>query len=324
MNIFIKIFLSLIIIGTLCSCQNSKPTATIGIVVPLEHTAMKEIITGYTETLKKLYDKPVTIDVENAQNDVNMQRAIIQKMRDASYSLIVPIGVDATEMTLSIAKHQNVVSLASDISDADRHELDECNVAVVHDDISVKQLLSFIHATYPQLTQLTLVHSAANKVLPEVDKTVEAGKDLGITIHHLMISSLPELYSAATSIPADAQGIFILKDHMIVSGISTLAKIAADKHIPLITSDQGSVQNGAAFAVGVHEREIGVQGAKLSAAILKGRAACELPIVEMNNLTVFINQKALQDEKQALGPLLKNAKQFAYKIEMTAPLTSGA
>ena len=41
-----------------------------------------------------------------------------------------------------------------------------------------------------------------------------------------MVSSLPELYSATQSLPKNAQGIFILKDSLIVSGISTLAKAA--------------------------------------------------------------------------------------------------
>ncbi len=325
MKIFSKVFLFFFFIIILTSCDKpSSSTVTIGIIQPLEHTAMAEIVAGYTETLKKLYDKPVIIKVRNAQNDANMQRAIIQQMRDANYSLIVPIGVDTSEMTLAMTRNQSVVSLASDLSDADRKKLKNCRVAVVHDEISTKQLLAFIHAVYPQLTQLTLIHSSANKVLPQVDEAIAAGKMFGITIHHMMISSLPELYTTANALDKDSQGIFILKDSLIVSGIGTLAKIAANKHIPLITSDQGSVQNGAGFALGVHEREIGVQGAILSVAILKGKSVCDLPIVEMKHLTVFINQKSLQSEYQSLDLLIKAAKQFSYQSEMINTISSGA
>ena len=312
---------SLILVSILCAalsgCGKSEQptTVTLGIIEPLEHTAMAEIVGGFTDTLKKIYPKPVTIKVENAQNDANLQRAIIQKMHDGNYTMILPIGVGATQMTLSMVRNIPVVSLASDLTEADRKKLNPCNVAIVHDEISSKQLIDFIHAVYPKITHLTLIHSSADKIFPQVDETIAAGKADGITINHVMVSSLPELTTAVASLPADTQGIFILKDNLIVSGIPTLAKAASEKHIPLITSDQGSVQGGAAFALGVHEREIGVQGAKLAAAVLSGKNICDLPIVSMENLTVFINQDALKKESQEMAPITAAANQLHYKTE---------
>jgi putative ABC transport system substrate-binding protein len=319
MNFYTKLCIIIFSIISLSSCEqhaSSKDSVTIGIIEPLEHTAMNQIVAGYTETLKKLYNKPVTIKVENAQNDANLERAIIQKMRDENYTLIVPIGVGATQMTLAMAHTQPVVSLASDLSDADRNKLNPCHVAVVHDEISAEQLLAFIHVIYPDITAITLIHSAADKVFPEVKDAIAAGKKYGISVKPKMVATLPELYSTAQSLPADTQGIFVLKDSLIVSGISTLQKIAAQKHIPLITSDEGSVQDGAGMALGVHEREIGVEGAKLSAAILNGKTACELPIVGMANLTVFINKKSLNDEAQSLPPVMDAAAKFNYNTDL--------
>lgn len=317
MRFFNKTIIVLCCIAALSGCQQDKtPTVTIGIIEPLEHTAMNEIVAGFSETLKTLYNKPVKIKIENAQNDANIQRAIIQKMRDMNYDMVVPIGVGATEMSLSMVHAQPVVSLASDLSDKDRKKQNPCHAAVVHDEISSKQLIEFIHDAYPKITQLTLIHSSADKVLPQVKETIDAGRLYGININHKMVSSLPELYSTTQALPDGTQGIFILKDSLIVSGISTLAKAAAEKNIPLITSDQGSIQDGAGFALGVHEKEIGVEGAKLAAAVLNGRRICELPIVGMKNLTVFINQKSLQQEGQSIASILKSAKRFSYNTEI--------
>lgn len=289
---------------------------TIGIIEPLEHKAMDEIVDGFSKTLHEQYHQPVIIKIENAQNDANLQRAIIQKLRDAKYTMIVPIGVGATQMTLAMVHQQNVISLASDLSEQDRKKLAHCQVAVVHDEISSQQLLSFIHAAYPKITELTLIHSSADKVFPEVKETIAAGKMLGINIHPIMVSSLPELYTATQSLPSNAQGIFILKDSLIVSGISTLAKTAEKHHIPLITSDEGSVENGAALALGVHEREIGVQGAKLAAAVLQGKSACDLPVVSMNNLTVFMNKQAMQQEGVNIKNIIDAANKSNYQVEV--------
>jgi putative ABC transport system substrate-binding protein len=314
--------LTAVLVLTGCQQNNPKNEVTIGIIEPLQHKAMDEIVAGYTDTLTKEYGKSFVIKIENAQNDANLERAIVQKMASANYTIIAPIGVAATQMTLSMVHNTPVVSLASDLSDAERQKLKPCNVAVVHDEISEVQSMAFIHAMYPKLTQLTLIHSSADKVLPQMQATIAAGKKYGITVHHLMVNTLAEMYTVANAIPANSQGIFILKDNMIVSGIGTLAKVAKDKHIPLITSDQGSVQGGAAIALGVHEREIGVQGAMLTAQILKGKSACSLPIVSMSNLTVFINPTAMAAEQQNTQAIATAAKQAGYNVEMVQQASS--
>jgi putative ABC transport system substrate-binding protein len=229
--------------------------------------------------------------------------------------MIVPIGVAATEMSVAMVKQQPIVSLASDFSDADRKKLNPCNIVAVHDEISPQQELKFIHAVYPQLKNIVLVHSADDKMFPEVKATQDAAAQYGFNFKHVMVQTLPDMYSVAQSIPQDTQAIFVLKDNLIVSGIDTLAKLAAQRHIPLITSDQGSVQAGAGFALGVHEKQIGIEGGKLAAQILAGKDACSLPIVDMTNLSVFVNQKALQASGQSVAPINAAAKQLNYTVE---------
>lgn len=318
MKTFLKLTILLFSLTILTACHSEKSSAPkIGIVVPLEHTAMKEIVAGFSETLTNLYHQPVEIKVANAQSDNNLQRAIIQQMRDENYTMIVPIGTGATEMSLAMIKDKPVVSLAAEISEHDRQARKNCNIALVRDEISSKKIIAFIHTVYPNITDMTLIHSSADKVFPEVNETIAAGKQYNITVHHIMASSLPELTSITQSIPSQTQAIFILKDSLIVSGISTLANAAHSRHIPLITSDQGSVQDGAGFALGVHEKQIGVEGAKLAAEVLMGKSACTLPIAEMKNLTVFINQSALSQESQNIKTVRDAAAKLNYAVEIT-------
>ena len=164
----IQAILVLVFTFSLLGCNQSTPKTTIGIIEPLEHTAMDKIVAGFTETLKGMTTKPINIKVENAQNDANLQRAIIQKMHDTDYAIIVPIGTGATQMTLAMVHDKPVVSLAASLSEADRKKLKVCNTVVVHDEIPEEKSIQFIHTVYPTLTKLTLVHSAADKVFPEV------------------------------------------------------------------------------------------------------------------------------------------------------------
>jgi putative ABC transport system substrate-binding protein len=317
MKSLLKLFLIAFCVSVLVACKPHRPEqTTVGIVLPLEHAALQEIVAGFSETLSKLYNKPIVIKVSNAQGDANIQRAIIQQMRDENFDLIVPVATNPTQMAMSMVQKQPLLGLAADLPDSERHKKPNCNIAIVHDEIPPQQLVSFIHAVYPKMKNLVLIHSTSDKIYPDVKASVEEGKKYGMTIKPIMVATLPDLYSSAQSLPENTQAIFVLKDNLIVSGIGTLTKLAKSKHIPLITSDQGSVQGGASFALGVHEKQIGIEGAKLAVAILQGANACSLPTVEMTSLTVFLNPHALEDQDKNAEPIVAAAKKLKYRVEI--------
>lgn len=317
MNFIFKLTVILMVICGLFACsQESTPKKSIGIVLPLEHKALQEIVAGFTEELQRIYHQPVRIKIMNAEGDTNLQRAIIQQMHDQNYSLIVPIATGVTQMTAAMVHDRPIVSLAADFSETDRHKMKPCNIAVIQDDVPPQHILEFIHNAYPQLTKITLIHSTSDKIFPDVKAAVVAGKKYGIEIKPLMVATLPELVSATQTLSSDSQALFILKDNLIASGIATLIKTANHMKIPLFTSDNGTVEAGAGIALGVHERQIGEEGAKLAAAVLSGKPVETLPIVKMQRLTVFVNKDALQQEGQALATIAEAAKKLNYHIEI--------
>lgn len=294
----------------------AQPVKKVAIVIPIEIKAMDEIIESFEKDLQAQYSGPITFKVANAQGDMNLEHAAIASLRDQHYDIIATVGTDAAAMALSMVKTTPILSLASDLSDAQRKKLNPCNVAVVHDEISSEDQLTFIHQAFPDIKNIVLIHSAADKVFPEIEAAKIAGKKLGITITPMMAATLPELQTVANNIPSNTQAIYILKDMQIVSGTPQLAKIAQSRKIPLISSDDGSVKNGAGFALGVHENQIGVNGALLAADILKGKNACDLPISEMRDLTVFLNPKAMENFGVPDKTIQSTARKMNYQIEI--------
>lgn len=319
MKSILKFILPLFMVFTFSACQQQEPNKIkVGIIVPVEHQALQEIVAGFSETLREIYHQPLQIKVMNAQGDANLQRAIIQQMRDQNFTLIAPVATGVTQMTASMVKNQPIVGLAADFSNSDRNKLNPCNITVVQDEIPPKKLIHFLHAVYPEIKHLTLLHSTSDKIFPDVKATINAGKKLGIEVKPIMVATLPELVSATQALPEETQGIFILKDNLMASGIATLVKTANEKHILLFTSDQGTVEEGAGISLGVHERAIGEEGAKLAAAILNGKNACDLPITKMKNLTVFVNKKALELQRQSTALIDIAAKELDYTVELVS------
>ena len=318
MNALIKVLIALILVVVVNSSvlANTASVPKIGIVLPLEHPAMQEIVDGFEFGLKANYPHPVSIHVENAQNDLNLQRAIISQFRDQHDDLIVPIGTSTTQMTAMIAKQQSIVALAADDASLEAERNAASHVAMVHDEINSLQALSFLHQAYPALTRIALIHSASDKIFPEVQQAILDGKKEGIEVKPIMVSTLPDLYATLKSLPKDTQAIFILKDGLMASGATNIAQEAMVRHILFMASDQDSVKAGAHFALGVYERHIGEEGGRLAAEILSGQSPGSLPIVHMTKLTVFVNQHSFQTIDQAILPIVSAAATSHYPTQV--------
>ena len=318
MNALMKVLIALILVAVVNSSvlANTASVPKIGIVLPLEHPAMQEIVDGFELGLKANYPHPVSIHVENAQNDLNLQRAIISQFRDQHDDLIVPIGTSTTQMTAMIAKQQSIVALAADDTSLEAERNAASHVAMVHDEINSLQALSFLHQAYPALTRITLIHSASDKIFPEVQQAILDGKKEGIEVKPIMVTTLPDLYAALKNLPKDTQAIFILKDGLMASGATNIAQEAMVRHILFMASDQDSVKAGAHFALGVYERQIGEEGGRLVAEILSGQSPGSLPIVHMTKLTVFVNQHSFQAIDQAISPIVSAAATSHYPTQV--------
>ena len=296
---------------SLTACKNGSTSTTktinqanpieVGIIIPIEHPAMDEITKGFENTLSATLNKPIEYTVMRAQGDINLQRSmILQLQQNPNITLLAPIATQTTEMTAAMVEDKPIVGIAALLPDSVRQK---SQLALVNDEITPTQIIHFIHAIYPNKTHFALVYHNDDKIQAQADEAVAAGQKLGITIDKRMISVLPDLYSVAQSLPPQTEGIIILKDVTVASGIATLANVADKKHIPLISADDGTVQNGSGFALGVKEYQIGVESAKVAAKILQGTPASQIPVVSMTQLSVFINPQALQMQNQDMAAI---------------------
>lgn len=317
MNRGIKYFLlfALALIIAACTNDSSNNVKKIGIIVPLQNQSLHEIVAGFKSELQAAQPGKFVIKVANAQGDMNLQRAIIQQFKDEHFDLVVPIGTQATEATLSMVRAIPLIGLATNFNPSDSKKMaaGRKNMVLVHDEIPPVKILSFIHAAFPKIKKLVLIHSGTEKIYPDVQTAIQNGKQFNIEVTPLMATTLNDLYVIGKTIPSDTQAILILKDILIASGITTLAHTANKLHVPLITADEGSVRDGAALALGVPEAKIGKVGANFVTALLS-KQALQRSSVDIEDLTVFISQKHLQTEQVDDEHIKMAAKNHHYPV----------
>ncbi len=293
MKVFYKLILVFIVsIFSVAYAGNDSKIVKIGVVAPIQHPAMSKIIDGFVSQLNKTYKNRVHIDVQNAMGDVNMLRAILQKFKLANYDVIAPIGVVATNMSAALIKDKIIIGLAADSSEG---KSKNCMVHAVLDEIDNKTMLHFIRASYPKFSNLMLVYSNTDKVLPQAKDFINQASKLNIKVTSVMVNTVADIASNVAPVVSanHPSAILVLKDTLVVSGVSFLVNLSQKNQIPLIVSDEGSVQTGAGIGLGVKENQIGIDGALLLKDILDTSDICEIEDKNMDKLTVFINRNDL-------------------------------
>lgn len=297
------------------SPTSSAKTASIGIILPIEHAALKEIVAGFEKSLRQNYHQPVIFKLQNAHGDLKLQRNIIDLYIGQKVDIFVPVGTPATRMTLSLVKKHPIVSLAAQFTEADRLKRNPRNITGVLDEIGAKKKLEMLTQVIPNLKKLTVIfHSGNEKNFDEYKELEKYSEKAGIKLQQLLIQNLPELETVAKGVSQDSQAILVFKDHLVASGIRLLVPIAESKGIPLVSSDEGTVLEGAAFALGVTERAIGEEGGKLAAQVLQGTAIETMPIQTLQKLTLFYNPAALTKQKVELSKLKSFATHNHYEL----------
>lgn len=291
-------------------------TTTIGIVVPIELPAMKQIVSGFEDTMTKESKTPVKFIVKNAQGDANIERSIMQQFSGNTVDIVAPIGTDASQMAISMIRNKPIIGIAADHLKENAIKANNLNVTGVNSQTPPVLRFQLIHQVLPQLKKITIVYSTDARIFTQLQQVIaQANKD-HIAVQKLMVSQLSDLYTLGQHIDADSQSIFILKDELVVSGINTLLQQAQAKKIPIIASDDGSVQKGAAFALGVSEYQTGVSAAKVTLKIMNGEKAQNMPVHMMQHYFVFLNPKSAATQNINPETVKKAAEKLHYHLEI--------
>lgn len=273
----------------------------IGIVAPMIHSAMDSIYEGVLEASKQIKDCRVIY--KNAMGDLNTQRAIIKQFNSLNADIIMPIGTGAMLMSLKESKEAHIIGLAANVSDKDMGQ----NAINVLDEIPLEKHLAIISKVIPKLEKFTVIYSPAEKIYPEIENLKQLAQQKSLTVQFLQAERLSDLYSISKAIDDNSQAIFILKDHLIVSGIEGIVKEAKKKSIAVFTSDEGSVASGACLALGVCEKDIGIAGGKLAKNLLENKDGQSKQNVAIENHKLFVNEAS--------------CKEFAIKLEFINKLS---
>ena len=293
--------------------ENAENTAfKIGVLQLVEHPSLNLAYEGFVEGLKEngLVDgENIKIDFQNASGDQTNCISIADKLVNGGSDLILAIATPAAQAVAS--KTSTVPVLCTAVTDFEAAKLIEKNISGTSDMAPVENEMKLIRELFPEAKTVAMLYSSseANSKL-QVDMAKEACKALGLEAVDKTVSNTNDLNQIVQSLQGKCDVIWVPTDNTVVSGMATVTMIATELGIPVVASEENSVQNGALAAHSLDYFELGKQTAVQAAKILKdGVSPNELPVEFLKETRLCYNGKTAQ----ALG--LELSEEFLAKAE---------
>ena len=249
---------------------NSKQVA---IISPAIHPSLEKIEKGVTTALEKYLPGTKTI-LMNANGKKTLMLAQVQEALSHNPDAIVTIGAQATQLTRETLKKRNlkIPHVFTAVSSPDRLGISyqERELTGIEEKPDYSLTAEILHHLAPQLTSLLLVYNPTegNSLDQERAHLETALQKYGIQLTPLEVFQTNEITGKTKNLIASYQGVIILKDNSVVSGIDALIKVCEQYGKLLIAHDLDSGDKGAALSFGVFEEAYGSEAGKIVAEAL--------------------------------------------------------
>ena len=267
---------------------------TIGVVQIVEHTSLNTIRDSFLDEMNVLgYDEDC-FELQSAGGDESTLNTIVQKFVSDDKDCIVAIATPSAQVAAKYEDQLPVVfSAVSDPIDAGLLKdpsAPERNITGTSDEVQVDQILDLALQIQPDMKTIGVLYSSSEansaSYLEQLEKLCE---EKGLKLVKRSITAVSDLQSAAQSLSADVEAIFVPNDNTIAGSMPILVKTAKEKKTPVYAGADSMVQDGAFATVGIDYEELGRETARMVDQVLKGKAICDIPVkVFKDDLNIYI------------------------------------
>ena len=278
----------------------------IGIIQLVEHPALDANYRGFVDGLAEAgYEngKNISIDYQNAQNEQANCATIAQKFINDQDDLIFAIATPAAQAVANLTK--NIPVVVSSVTDPESAKLVKSNakpgtnVTGTSDLTPCEAQIGLLKKIVPDAKTVGMLYcSNEQNSFFQIAIAKAACDKIGLSYIDATVSNSNELQQVVQSLVGKVDAIYTPTDNMIAAGMATVAQVANQNKIPVISGEAGMVQSGALATYGIDYYELGKQTAKMAVEIIRdGKNPAEMPIQYLENCTLAVNEST----RDALG-----------------------
>ncbi len=255
----------------------------IGIAKIMFHPALNDVEQGIVDVITES-KLPVSIDLQNANGDINTAASIANKFKAEGADITVGIATPIAVALANAIEDKPVVfsAITDPISAGLVESMDKGykNITGASDAVPVDAQLKAFQAIVPFKKLGFIYTSSESNSVSLADQTEKACDAMGIEFIPATISNTSEIKQAAESLIGRVDAFYVVTDNTLVSGVSALASTAAANDVPVFSSDISSSRDGGILmALGFNYYNVGRATGEIVVDIINGKNPADMPVV---------------------------------------------
>ncbi len=293
---------SLVMMIVLAGCGETvkEEVINIGINQLVEFDALDQCREGFIQALEDngySDGKNIKLDYQNAQGEMNIAQTISKKFASEKKDLIFAIATPSAQASYNATKEIPIlISAVTDpvkagiVKSMDRPDT---NVSGTSDYLPVEKQLDLMKKLLPNVKKIGVLYntSEVNSEV-QVDELKKTATEYEIIT--LGITSTNEVNNAINSLVKKIDVLFVPTDNLVVSSLPIIVRSTLQAKIPIIASEQGSVELGALATAGINYYKLGYETGKMAVEVLKGTGISNMPLKISEETDIFINEDTLK------------------------------
>jgi ABC-type uncharacterized transport system substrate-binding protein len=273
--------------------------------------------------------KNLEIRGAHAQAEIANIPSILQNFDSSEVDLVLPMSTPVISGAIGFVKHKPVVftycadPIAAGAGASFTNHLP--NVTGIGSFPPVQAMVDSIKQTMPGIRSIGTIYNAseANSV-----KVISVARELfakaGIKLEEVTVSTSADVLQAALALAArKVEALYMSGDNTVAQGWNAVFRVARDSKLPLFVDDPATQGLGPIVCVGVDYYQSGYAVAKPVARVLLGESPAGIPIENVMEKKVFLDENLALQLGLTFPPELKAeaAKQKSTTLTNAATTT---
>lgn len=282
----------------------------VSITAIVDHPALDAARKGVIDELAEAgyqAGKNLKLDYQSAQGSTATAAQIARKFAGDQPHVIVAMSTPSAQTMVAATREIPIVFSA--VTDPVAAKLVKSweaaggNVTGVSDLPLLDKHLALLRQAMPAARRIGVVYSPgeANSV-SAIAALRKLATPAGLTVVEAAAPRTVDVASAAQSLVGKVDVFYEPTDNNVNSAFDSLAKVADQGKVPLVSADPTLAARGAAIAIGTNYYDLGRQSGKLVVRILKGEAPGAIASQVSPTLEMHVNKGAAQRQGLQLPP----------------------
>ena len=298
--------------------SDADDAVSIGIITMMSHPALDAAQAGFIEAMEEegyVEGENLTLDIQNGSGDQSTLANIASTFASGDAELFYAIATpSALALAQTEAERPIVFAAVTDPVEAglvSSWEAPDANITGVSDMNPMDAQVALLQEIKPDVKKVGIVY-ASGEVNSEVQvkQAQEAASAAGIEVVTSTVTNTSEVQQAAQTLDVDA--FLVPTDNTVVSAVESVIQVAEQKGIPVVASDESTMERGAVAGLSVNYTQQGRDAAALALKLLDGAEPSTLPVETQKEFDLFVNPGAAEAQGVELPQEVidRAAKQF--------------